>query len=117
MISLQMWDVDYDYITTLGMKLKAGRNFSRDFPSDGEESVILNQAAAERFEFNADAIGKKISYFGGNNPDGTPDRSRVKTVTVIGVIENFHFESMRETIHPLSFFHRTSKRYFSFPYP
>jgi putative ABC transport system permease protein len=116
MISMQMWDVDYDYINTLGMKLIAGRNFSRDFPSDSAGSIILNEAAAERLEFNKEAVGRTVSYFNGTKPDGTPDPTQIQTLKVVGVVENFHFESMRENIEPLAFFLRPSDGYVSFRY-
>lgn len=116
MISMQMWLVDYDYVSTLEMTLLSGRNFSRDFPSDSTESVIVNEAAVEKFELGSDPIGKKISYFGGTNADGTPNLNNVRTITIVGVVENFHFESMRENIAPVSFFLERSDGRVSFRY-
>lgn len=114
MISMQIWDVDYDYLKTLGMSLKDGRNFSRDFPADSGQRVILNQAAVKAFDFGDDPIGKEISCFGGENPDGTPDLNSVRSWRVIGVVEDFHFESMRNTIAPVGLFLRPSTGYACF---
>lgn len=103
MVGMQGWDVDYDYVKTMGMKIKQGRDFSQEFLSDSS-GVIMNEAAVRQFGFEKDPIGKKISTFGGSNPDGSTDRKSVKSWTVIGVVENFHFESLKENITPLSLF-------------
>jgi putative ABC transport system permease protein len=102
MVNLQTWSVDLDYIKTLGMKIKTGRDFSPDFLSDSS-AVIMNEAAAKRFGFN-DPIGKKISSFDGNKQDGSPDPEQIKTWNIIGVVEDFHFESLKSGIRPLAFF-------------
>ncbi|MBI1770032.1 MAG: ABC transporter permease [Bacteroidetes bacterium] len=102
LVSLQNWNVDYDYIKTLEMKVKLGRAFSNEFPSDSN-AVVLNQAAAAQFGFT-DPIGKKISTFDGNRPDGSPDPNKIKSWTIIGVMENFHFSSLKENITSLGLF-------------
>jgi putative ABC transport system permease protein len=102
MVNMQAWFIDVNYVSTMRMKIKSGRNFSDRFPSDSS-AMIINEAAAKRFGFE-DPVGKKISTFGGNKPDGTPDQNRIKTWMVIGVVEDFHFESLRENIGPLAFF-------------
>jgi putative ABC transport system permease protein len=89
--SVQNWTVDYDYITTLGMKLAAGRNFSRSNPTD-TSAVIINQAAAKQFGWEK-SPGKRLDRFFGEG--------EIKSFTVIGVVEDFHFESLRNTIAPV----------------
>ncbi len=103
LVSLQNWTADFDYIKTLGMKIKLGRDFSIQFPSDSS-AVVLNEKGIQQFELGNDPIGKKISTFDGQLPDGSPDPSKVKYWTVIGVVEDFHFSSMKEGIHPLGVF-------------
>lgn len=103
LVSMQGWDVDADYIKTLGMKIKAGRGFSAEFPGDSS-AIVINEAALPLYNFGDDPIGKKISAFNANRPDGSPDPSQIKTWTVIGVMENFHFSSMKEGIHALGLF-------------
>src|SRR5690606_13367145 len=61
-----------------------------------------NEAAVQKFGFGDDAIGKKVSMFTGTHADGTPDLNSIKTMQVIGVIHNFHFESVRRNIEPLA---------------
>ena len=81
--------VDYDYMKTYGLKLIAGRAFSKDFGSD-KHSVIFNKRGIEQLGFNnpADAIGKKIDFWGDQ-------------YTIEGVTENFHQQSLREAYEPL----------------
>ena len=114
MVSMQDWAVDYDYVNTLGMKIFSGRTFSPEYPSDSTESVVLNQAAADAFEFGANPIGKKISSFTQMNPDGTPDANSIKAWTVIGIVEDFHFANMRENIGPLGLFLERSDGFVAF---
>lgn len=90
--------VDEDFIPTLKMEMAAGRNFSKSF-SDSP-SVILNSAAAMLMGWK-DPIGKHIVYPGGDNT----------RFTVIGVVKDFHFESLRNVITPFALFYTTSKTY------
>jgi putative ABC transport system permease protein len=98
MTSLQNWRVDHDYIKTMGMTVKEGRDFSIDFPSDSS-AVILNEAAAKSFGLGDKTIGARIASFGGDEKSG-PDTKNLQSLTIIGVVENFHFESLREEIGP-----------------
>jgi putative ABC transport system permease protein len=68
------------------MKVIAGRDFSRELVTDSQ-TVIINQAMAQQFGFK-NPIGQRITN-GGN------------TWTVIGVVENFHYESLKREIDPL----------------
>lgn len=81
--------VDYDYVKTFGMKLIAGRDFSKEFGSDNQ-GVIFNKMGIRQlgFEQPEEAIGKKIEFWG-------------ETMTVVGVVENFHQQSLREAYEPL----------------
>ncbi|HEY1055280.1 MAG TPA: ABC transporter permease [Emticicia sp.] len=92
--NMQNWRVDYNYIPTLGMKMVKGRNFSKDFGTDSS-GMIINEATAKILGYE-DPIGKKLytSTGGGSN--------QTKVFEIIGVVEDFHFSSMHETIGPLS---------------
>ena len=81
--------VDYDYMKLYGIKLIAGRIFSKDFGSD-DSAVIFNQKGFEQLGLNRpeDAIGKRIDFWG-------------RRYTIIGVAENFHQQSLRESFEPL----------------
>ena len=92
---MQAWRIDYDYINTLGMQIIKGRNFSKEFGSDSS-AVIINETAAAVLGFD-DPIGKKIYAKDGDDKDVTI------SYTIIGVVKNFHFESLRKNIGPLCF--------------
>lgn len=81
--------VDYDYIGMFGLKLIAGRTFSKDYGTD-DKAVIFNRKGVEQLGFNnpGEAIGKKIDFWG-------------QQYTVAGVTENFHQQSLRESYEPL----------------
>jgi len=87
-IPAQIWRVDYDYIKTLGITLKEGRDFSEKFASDALNSIIIN-ANMERELGLENAIGKEINNNG-------------QTFKVIGVVDDFHFKSLKEDISSLS---------------
>ncbi|HTF18437.1 MAG TPA: ABC transporter permease [Chryseolinea sp.] len=116
MVSMQGWDVDGDYLRTLGMKVKAGRSFSSEFPSDSTQSIILNESAVEKLELGPDPVGKKISSFSASNPDGSVDQNSVRSWTVIGIVEDFHFANMRESISPLGLFLQESDNFVAFKF-
>ena len=100
MISFHQWGVDYDYIKTFGMKMKHGRAFSEEFPSD-RSGVILNETAARILELGENPIGQRIQTFEDN---GRLDPSTTVTWTVVGITEDFHFSSMKNSIEPLGMF-------------
>ncbi|WP_223034618.1 FtsX-like permease family protein [Hanstruepera marina] len=90
--NMQTWRVDYDYIETVGIEVLDGRMFSRDFGSDST-GIILNETALKLTGFE-NPIGKKLYS---TERDGT-----VITNTIIGVIKNFNYESLRENVGALS---------------
>jgi putative ABC transport system permease protein len=83
--------MDYDYMKMYGIKLISGRGFSKDYGTD-EHSVVFNKRGFEQLGLNKpeDAIGKKIDFWG-------------QQYTIIGVSENFHQQSLRESFEPLIF--------------
>ncbi|MFD2571014.1 ABC transporter permease [Spirosoma soli] len=93
-VQMQTWGVDHDYIKTLGMQIAQGRDFSREFGSDST-GIILNETAAKLFG-GTNILGKRISRF--DDPQG----KTFKTYTVLGVVKNFHYESLRRNIGALS---------------
>ncbi|GAA0560376.1 ABC transporter permease [Chitinophaga japonensis] len=86
LVSGQIWEVDHDYIKTMGMHIVTGRDFSMNMPTDSQ-SVIINQTMARQLGLK-DPIGKRIT-------------NTNSFWTVIGVVEDFNFESLRENIRPL----------------
>jgi putative ABC transport system permease protein len=86
-VGAQRWIVDDDYIATMGMKLVEGRNFQRDLASDSA-AIILNQAMVKALGLKDPVVGQRVENW--------------RVWTVIGVVEDFHYESMRGPIQPLS---------------
>ncbi len=91
-LTVQFWTVDHDYIKTLGMTMAQGRDFSKEHSTD-TSSAIINQKAVTEFGWE-DPIGKKISVPTSTNGD-------FMTYTVVGIVGDFHFESLRDNIAPL----------------
>ncbi|MEO8112551.1 MAG: ABC transporter permease [Ginsengibacter sp.] len=81
--------MDYDYIKTYGLKIIAGRAFSKSFGSD-DSAVIFNRKAVQQIGFDKpeEAINKRIDFWG-------------RTYTIVGVTENFHQQSLQEAYEPL----------------
>ncbi len=93
MFNMQIWDIDYDYITTLDMHILEGRNFSPDYGTDST-GILINEAAAKLIGYS-DPVGRTI--YMPNDLSSPPT-----AYTVVGVVEDFHFESLRQHIGPLS---------------
>ncbi|UXX80010.1 ABC transporter permease [Reichenbachiella carrageenanivorans] len=89
---------DENYLPTLGLRLKYGRNFSKEFPDD-VHSVIVNEEAIRIIGWDLDenVLGKKIAF--GN------DHNQFK---IIGVVENFHFWDLWSSMDSFALFHLNS---------
>jgi putative ABC transport system permease protein len=83
--------MDYDYMKLYGLKVIAGRQFSKEFGTD-DKSVIFNRKAVEQLGFNKpeEALGQRIDFWG-------------EQYTIVGVTDNFHQQSLREAFEPLIF--------------
>ncbi len=82
-------NVDYDFIKTLDMKLLQGRDFSRTFPADRKNSIVINETMVKQLGFK-NPIGQHIPL----------DSSK----TIVGVVADFHFESLKNKIDAITFF-------------
>lgn len=93
--NMQNWNVDYDYMKTLGMEIIKGRNFSREFGGDST-AIIINETAAKILGYDNPG-GRKLYTFDNNLPPNSI------SYTIIGVVKNFNYESLRQNIGPLCF--------------
>ncbi len=85
--------IDYDYLNTLNMKLKSGRDFSRDFTSDMARDTTGNFLVNEevvRLMGIGDPVGKNFRFMGLSG-------------TIVGVLKNFHFKGADQAIEPIAF--------------
>jgi len=88
-----VYQIDEQYIPTLGMEMAAGRNFSRDFMTDSS-GVIINETLARIYGWRNNAVGHTLN-FNTDNVGGT------KGLHVIGVVKDFNFHSLHEEIGPV----------------
>ena len=85
--------VDEDFIDTYKIEMAQGRNFSKEFPTDPEEAIIVNEAAVKKLGWQDNPINKEIERF-------TSLTTRKKH-RIIGVVKDYHFQSLREEIQPM----------------
>jgi putative ABC transport system permease protein len=88
--------VDESLLQTLNIKRVAGRLFSKDFPSDTSNRMILNEEAIKELGFRSpqEAIGGKVNF---------DWRGQTYGWTIIGVVKDFHFQDLHVAIAPYSF--------------
>ncbi len=87
-VKMVMTSVDYDYLDTFALKMSQGRFFSREFSTDASDAYVVNQAAVRAMEMD-DPIGKELKVW---------DLSK----RVIGVVQDYHFESLHNEIIPMA---------------
>ncbi len=85
-ITLNMCICDEGFLETMGLEIAGGRFFSREFSTDSR-AVVINEAAASLIGWD-DPIGKTISY------------GRDETFTVVGVVKDYHYESLHQSVRP-----------------
>jgi len=97
-MTLYNMGIDYDFIPSFGLELKAGRNFSKDFETD-QRGILLNEEAARQLGFTDlnQAVTDKI-YSGGD------------TVQVLGILANYHHQGLQKAIDPMIFRLRPNSR-------
>jgi putative ABC transport system permease protein len=90
-MNMNLYDVDFDFMPQYGMKMVAGRNFSKEFATDTTQSFVVNETAAKNLGYASpkDAIGKKFNQWG-------------RKGQIIGVVQDFHFESLQQNVKPLN---------------
>jgi putative ABC transport system permease protein len=85
--------IDYDFLATLNIRLKAGRNFSRAFPSDLTHAALVNETFVRKFGLKQ-PLGEKIRYGNKGNPNH---------LEIIGVVADFHQSTLHTPIEPSVF--------------
>lgn len=95
-ISMQTWRVDENYIPVLGMKMAAGRNFSRDFLTDSN-AAIVNEAAVRLMQ-GADPLRQDLYEF------EDLQTKKLAKYHIVGVVKDFNFNSLREVVTPMVLF-------------
>ena len=90
-----LWEMrtDYDFASTYEIAMADGRYFSREWTTDSS-AVVLNETAVQSLGLT-DPIGKELVAVG-------PTPAQAESFTVIGVVEDFHFESLHQKIRPMA---------------
>ena len=101
--SIHFLTVDSHFLDTLDMKLSQGRPFSEEFPTDADEAVIINQTLAKILG-GENLVGKKLYNY-----------NEGRTRRIVGIVEEFHFESLHSQVKPLMIVPQSS-RDFKFMY-
>lgn len=92
--------VDEGYLPALGVRLISGRNFSAAYAADSTDAVLVNETFVHQAGWT-DGVGKTVDYM--NIPGwGT------KRITVVGVVKDFHYESLKKRIEPMVFTQQSS---------
>ncbi len=87
-VKMVMTTVDYDYLDTFGLKMAQGRFFSKQYSTDASDAYVINQSAVRAMEMD-DPIGKELRVW---------DLKK----RIIGVVEDYHFESLHNEIVPMA---------------
>jgi putative ABC transport system permease protein len=98
-VTLYLLGIDYDFIPSYEIRLIAGRNFSKDFPSD-KNAVILNEEAIKQlgFESAEKALNQKITFR--------------DSLTIVGIVADYHHEGLQKKIQPMAIILRPGQREF-----
>ena len=97
--------VDENYIDTYKMEIVRGRNFSKEFTSDKEEAIIINEAAVKKLGWQDDPINQKIERF--------TSMTERQAYTVVGVVKDYHFQSLHQQIEPMMLYYTSPYGNFS----
>ena len=91
---ISLLPVDHDFVRTYGISMAAGRDFSTAVATDSTEAFLLNEAAVRALGWTSpeDAIGKPLVLEGS---------TLIRSGRVVGVAEDFHFESLHDRIAPM----------------
>lgn len=94
-LSARIFNVDFEYIETMGMELVAGRNFSKAIATDATETFIINETAVRNLNIAPtpeEAVGKRLEW------KMWTEKDTLKKGTVIGVVKDFHYNSMHQNV-------------------
>jgi putative ABC transport system permease protein len=89
-MNLNLYEVDYDFISQYGLQLVAGRLLSTAFPTDSTKGFVVNETLVKNLGYvhPSDAIGKQFHQWG-------------RQGQIVGVVKDFHFTSLQQDIKPL----------------
>ena len=93
--SVKMNSVDPDFLQTMNFQLVAGRLFSRQFPGDTANRMVVNEATLRKFAIPTEkAVGQQLNF---------TYQGQTNTFEIVGVVNDFHFEDLHQPIQPFAF--------------
>lgn len=92
-LSVEFDHIDESYLPVLQIKLAAGRNLSKDFPSDFSNSVLVNETYVKEAGWKDGGLGKTIDFFNGKETK----------LQIVGIVKDFHYGTVKEKIFPQVF--------------
>jgi putative ABC transport system permease protein len=98
-MEMQYMDVDPYYLPAMGMEIISGRNFSPDIASDADTHVLINESTVKKIGWT-EPLGKRFIF----RPSPGSKREPI-SLSVLGVVKDFHLASLREKIEPLIVFY------------
>ncbi len=87
--TMEVISADFGFVDTYGIEISHGRDFSVRVTTDTLGGFLINETAAKKLGWNEDAVGKKIGF---SMQDMRP---------IVGIVNDFHYESLKEAIGPL----------------
>ena len=90
-----VYQIDPDYVPLMGMKLKEGRDFSWDLPSEKASSCLINETLAREIDKDS-LVGRFFDH-----PDWYITAIPSKKIEILGILKDFHYKSLRQEIEPL----------------
>jgi putative ABC transport system permease protein len=88
-VNMTVWPVYYNYLQFFGINIAEGNNFENNDRWNDTHKMIVNQTFVKKYELSNDIIGKEINFLGNK-------------VKIVGIMEDFNFESLREPVRPMS---------------
>jgi putative ABC transport system permease protein len=105
--SIKIVTVDYDFFESLDNKIVQGRSFSKAMSEDENSTFIINETAMKEFGWK-NAVGKTFETY---TIDPEAGNWKVRKGRIVGVAEDFHFESVHNEIAPVVYFIDHNWRY------
>ena len=109
--------VGYDFVDAMGMQVKEGRGFSQKFPADTMNngipggpldqnigSVLVNETAVKDLGIPEPAVGKQLLW--------SSDKDTMYYLTIVGVLKDFHFTSLKNQIKPFAFINNPRRQWY-----
>ena len=93
--AINLFFADYNFLDVYGIKLKEGRYFQKDMPTDSTQAFIINEMAAKELGWGEEAMGKRLQF--GFDLQGNVQRDG----KVVGIIEDYNYGSLHNEIEPL----------------